>query len=343
MKSLETNISISREASNAIKGLLIILIVLGHNSILCRSWNGCESVDSLFHWDWFYTFHVYCFFILPFFYNKNPYRKGNIRKNVIKLLYPYLWVTLLCLTLSVFVMGTEFKGWRHFGWTWISGSGFLLEEAMGLNFPWFLPAMFTLLLFKDIYFFCGKKVRGIMIGISLVLWGISLTGMMKFSTMGIYVPFALIPAFRLLPVCLSTVWIAEKLKSNITTRILVTAVFALLTLLFWLSLNSNIHMGRMVFYFLMPVAAFLTLLQFKDYLAKSRLLVAFGKLSLQIYLYHVIIYNGLLLVVKHFHCPPTLIDGVFVLIVTLFVSYLGAWLTTRIPLLQKMLYPRSGK
>lgn len=341
MKSLETNISISREASNAIKGLLIILIVLGHNSILCRSWNGCESVDSLFHWDWFYTFHVYCFFILPFFYNKNPYRKGNVRKNAIKLLYPYLWVTLLCLALSVFIMGTEFKGWRHFGWAWISGSGFLLEEATGLSFPWFLPAMFTLLLFKDIYFSAREEVRKVMIGISLVLWGITLAGTVKFSTMGTYVPFALIPAFRLLLVCLSTVWIAERLKSNITTRCLVTAVFALLTLLFWFSLNSNVRTGRMAFYFLMPVAAFLTLLQFKDYLAKARLLVVFGKYSLQIYLYHVIIYNGLLLVVKHFHCPPTSIDGVVVLVVTLFVSYLGAWLTTKVPLFRKMLYPKA--
>ncbi len=337
------NMSVPKEASNAIKGLLIILITFGHNSILCRSWNGCESVDSLFHWDWFYTFHVYCFFILPFFYNKNPYRKGNVRKNVIKLLYPYLWVTLLCLTLSVFVMGTEFKGWRHFGWTWISGSGFLLEEATGLSFPWFLPAMFTLLLFKDIYFSAREEVRRVMIGISLVLWGITLTGTVKFSTMGTYVPFALIPAFRLLPICLLTVWIAEKLKSNITTLCLVTAVFALLTLLFWFSQNYNIRTGRMVFYFLMPVAAFLTLLQFKNYLAKVRLLVAFGKLSLQIYLYHVFIFNGLLLVVEHFHCPPTLTDGIIVLVVTLAVSFLCARVTTDIPMLRKLLYPRIGR
>lgn len=341
MKSLETNISISRDASNAIKGLLILLIVLGHNSILCRSWSGCETIDSLFHWDWFYTFHVYYFFILPFFYNKNPYRRGNIRKNAAKLLYPYLWITLLCLALSVFVMGTEFRGWAHFGWTMISGSGNLIEEATGLNFPWFLPAMFTLLLLKDVYYSCGKYVRGLMIGISLVLWGIALTRLLKFSTMGAYIPFALVPAFRLLPICLLTVWIADRLKSNVTTRSIVTVAFALLTLLFWVSLNFNIRTGRMAFYFLMPVAAFLTLMQFRDYLAKSRLLVAFGKLSLQIYLYHVIIFNGLLLVVKHFHCPPTLTDGIVVYIVTLAISYFGAWLTTKVPLFCKMLYPKA--
>ena len=340
MNNSRIKISISKDASNAIKGLLIILIVLGHNSILCRSWNGCESIDSLFHWDWFYTFHVYCFFILPFFYNKKPYCKGNIRKNAIKLLYPYLCVTLLCLVLSVFVTGAEFKGWTHFSWTMISGSDKLLEEAINLNFTWFLPAMFTLLLLKDVYYSLRKCERGVMIGISLILWGIALTGAMKFSTMGTYVPFAFVPAFRLLPICLFTVWIAEKLKDNVMTRCFISAVFAILTLLFWLSLNCNIRMGRIAFYFLMPVAAFLTLLQFRHYLAKSHLLVAFGKLSLQIYLYHIIIFNGLLLVVKHFHCPPTLIDGVVVLVVTFAISYLGARLTTQLLFLRKILYPK---
>jgi peptidoglycan/LPS O-acetylase OafA/YrhL len=93
----------------------------------------------------------------------------------------------------------------------------------------------------------------------------------------------------------------------------------------------------------MPVLAFLTLLTIKDYLEKSRLLIAFGKMSMQIYLYHVIIFNALLLVVKRFHCPPTIADGVVVLLVTLVVSYVLASLTTRVPWIKRLLYPEVKK
>lgn len=337
------NISVSKEASNALKGLLILLIVLGHNSILCRSWNGCESVDSLFHWKLLYTFHVYCFFILPFFYNKKTYRKGNICKNAIRLLYPYLWISLLCLTLSEFAMGNDFKGWGYFCWSLCSGSDKLLEQVLSLNFPWFLPAMFTLLLLKDVYYSFGKYVQRILIGIGLVLWAIILPGGIKFSTIGSYVPFALVPAFRLLPICLLTVWLAERIKINFIFRCLTVSVFVLLSLVFWCFQTYDIRTGRMVFYFVMPVATFLTLFSFKEYLAKSRLLAVLGKMSLQIYLYHVIVFNILLIAVKRLHCPPTWTDGVTVLFITLAISCIGAWLSIRIPFLQKLLYPYDKK
>lgn len=337
------NISLSKEASNAIKGLLIVLVVLGHNSILCRGWDGCVSTGSFFHWRWLYTFHVYCFFLLPFMYNKLPYRRGNFRKYALRLLYPYVWICAACMVLSLFVMGNPFPGWTDLIQAVVCGSDKLLDETMGLNFPWFLPAMFSLLLLKDIYYSSRKHVRWMLLGIGFALWTVVLPGDVKFSTLGTYVPFALVPAFRLLPVCLLAVWLAERLESNFKSRCVVTAVFVSLSLVLWLVQTCDIRTGRMAFYFVMPVAAFLTLLQFRDWLAKSRLLIALGKMSLQIYLYHVIVFNGLLLLVKHFHCPPTLTDGVVVLMVTLAVSCLGAWLTTRIPLLRNLLYPRGGK
>lgn len=337
------HISISKEASNAIKGLLIVLVVLGHNSILCRVWDRCMSTGALFHWQWLYTFHVYCFFLLPFIYNKNPYRKGNFRKYALRLLYPYMWICAVCTMLSMAVLGNLFKGWENLLYAVVFGSDRLLVENMGFNFPWFLPAMFSLLLLKDFYYSSQKYVRYILLGIGLTMWAIVVSDSVKFSTLGTYVPFALVPAFRLLPVCLLTVWLVERLQYNFMARGVTALVFVLLSVLLWVFEHYGICTGRMAFYFVMPVAAFLTLLQFRDWLAKSRLLAALGKMSLQIYLYHVIVFNGLLLIVKHFHCPPTSTDGIIVLILTLAVSYLGAWLTTRIPLLRKLLYPRGGK
>lgn len=333
------NISISQEASNAIKGLLIALVVLGHNSILCRVWDGCTTTAPLFHWRWLYTFHVYCFFLLPSIYNKFPYRKGNLRKYALRLLYPYAWICAICVVLSLFVMGNPFKGWTNLAQAMIWGSDKLLDENMGLNFPWFLPAMFMLLLMKDFYYSAGERLKKIFVGSGVLLWVVVIVTGVKFSTLGTYVPFALVPALRLLPVCLLCVWLTGKIDFTIKSRWGLAIVFTLLSILLWCFYHYDIRPGRMVFYFVTPVSAFLLLLSIRDYLAKSRLLVALGKMSLPIYLYHVIVFNGLLIAVKHFHCPPTLIDGMIVLFITLAVSYLGAWLTTRIPFLQKLLYP----
>jgi len=58
-KSLKIrDISISREHSAAMKGLLISLVVLGHCIFF-------TDVFPLRSWDWLYCFHVAGFFILP--------------------------------------------------------------------------------------------------------------------------------------------------------------------------------------------------------------------------------------------------------------------------------------
>lgn len=333
------NISISKEASNAIKGLLILLVVLGHNSILCQEWDGCVATKPLFLWRWLYTFHVYCFFLLPFLYNKHPYRKGSFRKYAIRLLYPYLWICLTCMMLSFVVMGMPFNGWQGLVQAVICGSDKLLDENIGLNFPWFLPAMFMLLLLKDFYYSINKRLKKSFVVTCVFLWIVVIVTGIKFSTLGSYIPFAFVPALRLLPMCLLTFWLFGKVNFTVQIRWLFAIVFTLLSILLWYFYCYDIRLGRMVFYFVMPISAFLLLLSIKDYLAKSRLLIAFGKMSLQIYLYHVIVFNGLLLIVKYFHCPPMWMDGVVVLFITFIMSYLGAWFTTKIPFLQKLFYP----
>ena len=54
--------SIDKKDSLAIKGLVILLIILGHNKLI-----SCEHLPFLF--GYLYTFHVGVFFILPTFYD----------------------------------------------------------------------------------------------------------------------------------------------------------------------------------------------------------------------------------------------------------------------------------
>lgn len=64
MKSSTTS-KMHHEESTAIKGLLMLLIMLGHNWMLTHN---PETGVRLLWKDWVYCFHVYCFFILPWFY-----------------------------------------------------------------------------------------------------------------------------------------------------------------------------------------------------------------------------------------------------------------------------------
>lgn len=56
---------ISRDASTAIKGLLMLLIVFGHTGMLTTNF---VTGDRTILWHWLYSFHVYVFLILPFIY-----------------------------------------------------------------------------------------------------------------------------------------------------------------------------------------------------------------------------------------------------------------------------------
>ena len=56
---------ISRDASTAIKGLLMLLIVFGHTGWITTDF---ATGNRTFFWHWLYSFHVYIFLILPFIY-----------------------------------------------------------------------------------------------------------------------------------------------------------------------------------------------------------------------------------------------------------------------------------
>lgn len=334
--------SLSKEVSTAIKGLLILLVVFGHNTILCYSWEDGQRTGPLLHFHFLYTFHAYCFFILPFFYSRRPYQKGNIRKNAIRLLYPYLWVMLLCLTLSVLVAHRSFEGWAYFALALINGGEYLISKGSGFFFPWFLPAMFSLLLLKDVYYSASTFIRVILVAISLAAWAVVLLCNTDFRTLGTFVPFALVPAFSMLPICLLRYWLARRISCNFRNCCLLTSLCMCLFALFGICWATACIDSHQEFYFLLPVVVFLTILQYKPLLAKCRLLVAFGTLSMPIYLYNVIVYNALLTLAGHMHCQPVPVVGIVLLLLTLLVSYLLARITTRVPLFQRMLFPSFG-
>lgn len=328
---------LSKDESFAIKGFLILLIVLGHNSFVCFTWKNYEVISPRFLWQFLYTFHVYCFLILPFFYNEKTYKKGNILKYSKRLLFPYLWVCAICFFISVVLLHYPFYGWKSLLKALVYGCERLLDENLHFSFPWFLPAMFTLMLLKDLFYSANNIIRIALIVLGIGLWLFVLISGIKFSSIGCRIPMAAVTAFRMLPICLLSKKIANHITDNTTYRLVFGGVFVFSLILFLLCKYNNVKVN-LLFYFFMPVCSIILLFLLKTYLIRCKGLIYLGKLSFQVYLYHVFIYNLIIFVTRKFSIDPTILNGVIIYIITLLVSVILARLTTQIPMIKKILF-----
>ena len=142
---------ISRENSTLLKGILIILIILGHNGILMGKSTGL-TVTALNNY--LYCFHVYLFLILPFLYNIPGFTFKRVKKDFLHLYKPYTLLIITILIANIFILKQPFEPLNTV-YAYISGNEMLLNKTVGASFPWFLPVMFTLLILRN--YFVPKK------------------------------------------------------------------------------------------------------------------------------------------------------------------------------------------
>ena len=124
---------IDRNQSETIKGILILLIVFGHNHVLCPN----TEIGGMM--DYLYLFHIAGFFILPFFYKTNKTISiEHIKSLVVRNYVPYFLICLIC-WLCFSIVSKNF----HFGLDVVlsifMGTQTHLSSAVGFVFPWFLP------------------------------------------------------------------------------------------------------------------------------------------------------------------------------------------------------------
>ena len=80
---------ISINESTALKGLLIFLIVLGHNMIFTYyvlPYNGMAYL---------YSFHIQAFFILPFLYDSKILNVKRIKDYFFRLYWPFIIISII--------------------------------------------------------------------------------------------------------------------------------------------------------------------------------------------------------------------------------------------------------
>lgn len=344
---------ISRDASTAIKGLLMLLIVFGHTGMLTTDF---ATGSKTFFWQWLYTFHVFVFLILPFIYGYNkksgvPEKQTgkcieirqvliDLKHNLVKIGVPYCWFFLLSAGVFVTIGGGKFDPLGML-YAFFFGNEPLMDKYIGFNFIWFLPAMLALTTLKSLYYNSSKTVKIVIVSISIVLWVLAIFKIVSKPTVGMYVPFAISQAFYFIVLGLLARFIVKKQwPIKVLMPIVVLLVCAMTVLLYYRKEIHTIMNLHTIIQLVMPVLMFVLLYSIRVILAKSKVLNFIGTYSLQIYLVHVFVLNGLEILSLHF-MGKSFGLGIAIYVVALGISCGLALIMIKVPLVNKLLFPKG--
>lgn len=290
---------LTRDESTGTKGLLIFLVVLGHNS-LAMEYTGLYSL--------LYSFHVYCFYILPFLYGATAVescQEGKWRlllqrtwKNF-RFFYPLLILWSLVSLSASMARGGGFPGIFAILRAFLF-EGNLLRETFGFGFLWFMPTMVSVLFWRDLYFcFTGWR-RALLFWIGVCLWGLSLGGIVDYRVLGHILPFALLFGLYFAMQGIAVRWLLLQLPDHPWIKWLTPIAF--LTIPGFLLLRGHLPGGCLYLtWSLLPIIGFCCLYPWRTLLGRLSFLKFLGRHSLGIYLIHVFLYNAYLLLVPWHH------------------------------------------
>lgn len=308
--------NISKQDSTAIKGLLTVLIIIGHNHIVAPQ-------NSLLM-TYLYTFHVTCFFILPWLYNnKKEFNFKNISDIFIRNIIPYIFFFLFSITIFM-VLRNKHPNISGIVIAFITGSQKLLKENTGFLFLWFLPTFCSFSILKlatDNY----RWIKYLTIILSLLTFFMPWeeTEWLKNN-----LPLGIFVTIRLFIYGTITTFL---LRWREWTKYIGAVCFVYLSVLY---LTSGINRYEILF---MPLAGFLFILSLLP-IIRMKWLKIIGKYSLPIYLTHVYIYNAIELITPH-----RIQGGIMSLILTIIISYITSLTFFKIEVIRKSVFPRNVK
>jgi len=282
---------LTREESGAIKGVLILLIVLGHNSLI---------MDATGLFPYLYSFHVYCFYILPFMYGvpdipENGRLKFIIRRSWhnIRRFYPlYILWSIIGATVGVCSGKIVFSPWGAVRAVALGNQTFLAEYC-GFALLWFLPTIVAVMFWRDVYFCSGKTGGWMMFLISTGLWVLSACGFTNFHAAGELVPLAFVQGLFFTASGIAVRMVLRRIRSTAWTGIAALPLFcAALSFVRWRGYLPAAC--TWLTWIIVPTAVFISLYRFRYFFGKVGILKFVGRYSLQIYLLHSFIFNVML-------------------------------------------------
>jgi fucose 4-O-acetylase-like acetyltransferase len=143
---------LSWDAYEALKGLLILLIVIGHNGVFNT---------LIVNIDWYlYNFHVSSFLMLSFLFKPEAFTKEANRDKLIRYLVPFIIVVLFVSPIKWLFQDASFSVWTELEYTLeglIFGTAPLLKLATGFSLFWFLPTIALLVVVRSWYYWLPSR------------------------------------------------------------------------------------------------------------------------------------------------------------------------------------------
>lgn len=335
----------TREESDAMKGIFILLIVMAHNTLLVPTSSAFQN--------YFYQFHYFAFFILPLFYPRSPLTLKRTANYFIRFYVPYFWFFLITyLAYTVLWKRQGFDPGEFLSVFWGAEIS-QIKIVTGFHFLWFLPAFFAFSILRDVYSTSATVVKWGLFLIALFVHFSGYLGLPSSAVLRTWIPLGIVQSFFLFPMGVIAFSLLRyiprfRLKADhemihkVYAGCIALLVFALLSFDF----IDDRGLGAVTWpaeirNMLLSVFFFILIYIFRREYSRFRLLKMLGKYSMEIYLFHLFVYNGLMYLVLWTGFPENWITGICVFSLTLLFSMIIIVILSRFPFVQKILFPKE--
>ena len=328
---------LTHEESNAIKGLLILLIALGHDIPFV------DMTDSWMVMVWLYLFHLQAFFLLPYLYPLKPLDGKRVANLLLRFYIPFVLFLLPLLTIQL-LRRQPTPPFCQLPIVFVGGGALFLRQFIGTQFLWFLPAMCICCLLKELYALVSPITRKalLVLGASAIVCTILASPKWLMNNSLDYVRLA----FRIL---FTGILLRTMLQGRFSWTLPATIAFLTGSVCFFLHYRLCIRpftIGYILTPFhhvlriLMGLSFVVLLHHFRSFLAQSSFLKLLGANSLYIYLFHIYWgYLGNWLLTK-MHAP-LLLSAVVCLAIMLGGGLSIALALRRCPIIQSIFFPNT--
>lgn len=285
-----------RDNLNVVKGVYIVLIVLGHNIVLTK------NIEGLF--GFLYSFHVFGFFFLPFIYVAKPFQVGKLVDYFVRYFVPYTWVGSFSAVIYFFYSEFGFFGGALIGFAkgWVLGNAHALKTGTGFQFLWFLPTLFCVVVLRMFIVDQCPLVQRIL---KLIFLFFHITIGVFADQVINYFPFGLGAALYVFFLCLvieSLVVLVGRSIVNIFVSGALWCFFSIIAFKYnylvnlgWMSVPSIFQARELVVLDIIAISSFVFIKNLSFYL-RCEYLECLGKHSMGIYLFHPFIFYASLYV-----------------------------------------------
>lgn len=335
---------LNREESTTFKGFLIVLIIIGHNMFFTHQTDNIQAMGYL------YCFHIEAFFIIPFLYGARRLNKKRTLNGFVKLYWPYILLTTIFYLGYYVVYNKNSFNFKDLAGMWIFPNGERLQQFTGIQILWFLPAMFSLTVLKDFYYYSKNHLKKILIVISIVFLIISLLKLdwgkyyNWFNPFTSYFPFGIFSALSFLPLGVFIRHIIIKFKNKEIPGYAIIGLWMVLTSiyfvneLFWNNLYVLVVL-RLIF----PVVFFILYIKYKGLLL-NKIFRNLGNNSFKIYIVHPFFGYMLFFLIPDFMTYNSFLKWIIIVssVVLITITCLGiARLISKIKFVDKIMFPQN--